>query len=81
MTTWQELTTPSGSGKYLVWIDLIKTYLKEPLIIPNSSLPRRRESSDVNGFWIPVSTGMTFLEVALRKKETEDYNALQKFDL
>jgi hypothetical protein len=25
----------------------------------------RRESSDVNDFWIPVFTGMTFLEVAL----------------
>ena len=25
----------------------------------------RRESSDVKGFWIPVFTGMTFLEVAL----------------
>ena len=24
----------------------------------------RRESSDVNAFWIPVFTGMTFLEVA-----------------
>jgi hypothetical protein len=39
--------------------------LREPLIIINLSLPRRRESSDVKGFWIPVSTGMTFLEVAL----------------
>jgi hypothetical protein len=28
------------------------------------SLPRRRESSDVKSFWIPVFTGMTFLEVA-----------------
>jgi hypothetical protein len=39
--------------------------LRDPLIIINLSLPRRRESSDVKGFWIPVFTGMTFLEVAL----------------
>jgi hypothetical protein len=30
------------------------------------SLPRRRESSDVKGFWIPAFAGMTFLEVALK---------------
>jgi len=30
------------------------------------SLPRRREASDVKGFWIPAFAGMTFLEVALR---------------
>ena len=35
----------------------------EPLTITNLSLPRRRESSDIKGFWIPVFTGMTFLEV------------------
>jgi len=39
--------------------------LREPLIIINLSLPRRRESSDVKGFWISAFAGMTFLEVAL----------------
>jgi len=28
------------------------------------SLPRRRESSEFKGFWIPAFAGMTFLEVA-----------------
>jgi hypothetical protein len=28
--------------------------LKEPLIIPNLSLPRRRESSIIQGSWIPA---------------------------
>jgi len=41
-------------------------HLREPLIIINLSLPRRRESSDVKSFWIPAFAGMTFLEVALR---------------
>jgi hypothetical protein len=27
------------------------------------SLPRRRESGDIKGFWIPAFAGMTFLEV------------------
>jgi hypothetical protein len=35
---------------------------REPLIIINSSLPRRRESSDVKIFWIPAFAGMTLLE-------------------
>jgi len=39
--------------------------LREPLIMINLSLPRRRESSDVKNFWIPAFAGMTFLEVAL----------------
>jgi hypothetical protein len=39
--------------------------LREPLIIINSSLPQKRESSDVRNFWIPAFAGMTFLEVAL----------------
>jgi hypothetical protein len=39
--------------------------LRTPLIITNLSLPRRRESSIVKGFWIPAFAGMTFLEVAL----------------
>jgi hypothetical protein len=39
--------------------------LREPLIIINLSLPRRRESSDVKSFWIPAFAEMTFLEVAL----------------
>jgi hypothetical protein len=39
--------------------------IREPLIIINLSLPRRRESSDVKGFWIPAFAGMTFLEVAI----------------
>ena len=43
--------------------------LREPLIIINLSLPRRRESSDVKSFWIPAFAGMTFLEVALNYKE------------
>jgi len=30
----------------------------------NLSLPRRRESSNVTGFWIPAFAGMTFLGVA-----------------
>ena len=38
---------------------------RDPLIIINSSLPRRREFSDVKGFWIPAFFAeMTFLEVA-----------------
>ena len=37
---------------------------REPLIIPNLSLPRRRESSNVKTLWIPAFAGMTFLEVA-----------------
>ena len=51
--------------------------LREPLIIINLSLPRRRESSDVKSFWIPAFAGMTFLEVAfindrvLRTKERD----------
>jgi len=28
--------------------------LRDPLIIPNSSLPRRRESSYVKNLWIPA---------------------------
>jgi hypothetical protein len=39
---------------------------REPLIIINLSLPRRRESSDVKSFWIPAFAGMTFLEVAFK---------------
>ena len=39
--------------------------IREPLIIINLSLPRRRESSDVKSFWIPAFAGMTFLEVAI----------------
>ena len=44
---------------------LIELNLWEPLIIHNSSLPRKRESSYIKNFWIPASAGMTFLEVAL----------------
>jgi hypothetical protein len=40
-------------------------WLREPLIIINLSLQRRRESSDLKSFWIPAFAGMTFLEVAL----------------
>jgi len=43
----------------------IESDLREPLIIHNSSLPRKRESSYIKNFWIPASAGMTFLEVAL----------------
>jgi len=43
--------------------DLYAKYIREPLIIIDLSLPRRRESSDVKGFWIPAFAGMTFLEV------------------
>jgi hypothetical protein len=43
----------------------IGDHLRDPLIIPNSSLPRRRESSYVKNLWIPAFAGMTFLEVAL----------------
>jgi hypothetical protein len=39
--------------------------IRKPLIIINLSLPRRRESSDVKGFWIPAFAGMTFLEAAI----------------
>jgi len=46
---------------------LIGVILREPLIIINLSLPRRPESSDIKGFWIPAFAGMTFLEVALRQ--------------
>jgi len=50
--------------------DLYAKYIREPLIIIDLSLPRRRESSDVKGFWIPAPrsrtsrtsfAGMTFL--------------------
>jgi hypothetical protein len=48
---------------------LVPVYeFREHLIIITLSLPRRRETSDVKGFWIPVFTGMTFLEVALRMR-------------
>ena len=50
-------------------IHLHQYRLWEPLIITNLSLPRRRESSDIKGFWIPVFTGMTFLEVPLCHNE------------
>jgi len=50
---------PGDSG----WTATVK--LREPLIIINLSLPRRPESSDIKGFWIPAFAGMTFLEVAL----------------
>ena len=36
---------------------------RDPLIIPNSTLPRRRESSYVKNLWIPAFAGMTLLEV------------------
>jgi len=47
-------------------------FFREPLIIPDSSLPPRievrgklrRESSYFKTFWIPAFAGMTFLEVA-----------------
>ena len=41
---------------------------REPLIIINLSLPRRRESSDFKSFWIPAFAGMTLLEAALKFK-------------
>jgi hypothetical protein len=47
-------------------LNVISYELKEPLIIPNLSLPCRRESSNVKNLWIPAFAGMTFLEVALR---------------
>src|SRR5512139_2225915 len=37
---------------------------REPLIIINLSLPRKRESSGFKRFWIPAFAGMTLLEVA-----------------
>jgi len=40
--------------------------LREPLIITNLSLPRRRESSNFKRFWIPAFAGMTLIEVALK---------------
>jgi hypothetical protein len=40
-------------------------FLREPPIVINSSLPRRRESRAVETFWIPAFAGMTFLEVTL----------------
>jgi hypothetical protein len=40
----------------------------EPLIIPNSSLPRRLESSNIETFWIPAFAGMTFLGESLNEK-------------
>jgi len=39
--------------------------IREPLIIINLSLPRRRESSDFKSFWIPAFAGMTLLEAAI----------------
>jgi hypothetical protein len=40
----------------------VKGELREPLIIINSLLPQKRESSDVRNFWIPAFAGITFLE-------------------
>jgi hypothetical protein len=45
---------------------------RDPLIIPNSSLPRRRESSYVKNLWIPAFAGMTFLEVAFNVGSLKD---------
>jgi len=42
--------------------------IREPLIILNLSLRRRRESSNVKNLWIPAFAGMTFLEVAINFK-------------
>ena len=39
--------------------------IRQPLIVPNLSLPRRRESSNVKNLWIPAFAGITFLEVAI----------------
>jgi hypothetical protein len=44
----------------------IKQNYRLPLIIPNPSLPRRRESSNFKWFWIPAFAGMTFLEEPYR---------------
>jgi hypothetical protein len=49
----------------LFYLHYLHNLLREPLIIINLSLPRRPESSDIKGFWIPAFAGMTFLEVAL----------------
>jgi hypothetical protein len=54
---------------------ILNHILRQPLIIPNSSLPRRRESSYVESLWIPAFAGMTFLEVALNLTDT-DKNSL-----
>jgi len=53
-----------------VWdkaVDFANEVIREPLIIINLSLPRRRESSKYKRFWIPAFAVMTFLEVALRR--------------
>jgi len=39
-------------------------YFREPLTIPNWSIPRKRESSNVKNLWIPAFAGMTFLSEA-----------------
>jgi len=48
------------------FFDLYLCYLRDPLIISNLSLPRRRESSSVKSLWVPAFAGMKFLEVALK---------------
>jgi hypothetical protein len=50
-------------------LEVAEQFIREPLIIINLSLPRRPESSDIKGFWIPACAGMTFLEVAIMKTE------------
>jgi len=50
---------------YELWIvNYELQFTREPLIIPNLSLPRRRESSNVKNLWILAFAEMTFLEVA-----------------
>jgi len=59
-----------GAASYFIIVASVPKWdgvekLREPLIISNLSLPRRRESSNVKSLWIPAFAGMTFLEVAL----------------
>ena len=55
-------------GNYLknnVTVSRVSNLLRKPLIIINSSILQKLESSDVKNFWIPAFAGMTFLEKVL----------------
>ena len=65
---WPPLPFRQGEGKFTGGVPNVEKEFsdsREPVIIPNLSLPRRRESSNVKSLWIPAFAGMTFLEVAL----------------
>ena len=60
--------------------------IREHLIIPNLPLPRRRESSNFSRLWIPVFSGMIFLEVPINIRrlrficrDTNEYRVFNVF--